>query len=102
MKNNLNSWGVWKPYFILTPEQMVNDSEPTEGLINEGQIITKDYQDIMIQRQTPFSKEPQAMLVKCPEGYMRFLTTSPLVPLFFAKPTNKGAFPSNNLELDSE
>jgi hypothetical protein len=56
----------------------------------------------MVQRQTPFSKEPQAMLVKCPEGYMRFLTTSPLVPLFFAKRTNKNVFPSNLNDLDAE
>jgi hypothetical protein len=97
-----NNFGIWKPHFILSAEAILQQAEPMEALINEGTIITKDFQPITVSKQTQFSKDPQLMQIECPEGYMRYLTTSNILPLFFAKPTNKGIFPSNTHDLDEE
>jgi hypothetical protein len=99
MKNNFMKF---KPYWILTAEQVMENLRPTESLINEGSIISKDFEGIIIQKQNQFSKEPQLYKIECPDGYMRFLTSSPILPLVFAKPTNKGIFPSTNLDLNEE
>lgn len=90
-----NNFGVWKPYYILTPEAVLSGEQPIEVLLNEALIVSKDYQHITGQRQTPFSKDLQPVLIECPEGYMRALLNSPLLPVAFIKPTNKGIFPSN-------
>jgi hypothetical protein len=97
-----NIFGIWRPHFILSPEAILEQQEPIESLLNMGTIISKDFQGITMQKQNQFSKEPQLYVIECPEGYMRYLTNSPILPLFFAKPTNKGIFPSTNLDLDSE
>ena len=101
MKNK-NVFGIWRPHFILSAEAILSEQDPIESLLNMGTIISKDFQGITVQKQNQFSKEPQVYVIECPEGYMRYLTNSPILPLFFAKPTNKGIFPSTNLDLDSE
>ena len=113
MKTNLPTWGVWNPYFILFPEQVAQDNfEPQEICINAGTISMVDQNPIMMQKHSAFSKEAQVVLIECPDGYSRILTTSPLMPVFFGKkkavslnlPTSKGKRPriSKPIEIKSE
>jgi len=80
-----NNFGVWKFLLVLTPEDVAEQRQPTQKLVNMGQIILKDQEPVGIMRQTQFSKEPQMYTIPCPEGYERYLTNSPLAPVFFAK-----------------
>lgn len=102
MKTNHPTWGVWNPYYVLFPEQVAQDNfEPQEICINAGTISMIDQNPIMMSKSSAFSKEPQVVLIECPDGYSRMLTTSPLMPVFFAKkkavtlnlPSSKGKRP---------
>jgi len=86
MMNNLPTWWIWNPYEILFPEQVANDNfTPIEVCLNSATISIVDRNPIMMQKQSAFSKEAQIMMVDCPDGYSRFITTSPLMPVFFAR-----------------
>lgn len=97
-----NNFGIWRPYFILTPEAVLQGSEPMEAMINQGSIIMTDYMPIIGTKQSALSQTPQAVTIDRPEGYMRAFLSSPLMPVVFIKPTNKGIFPSNTADLDQE
>lgn len=97
-----NNFGIWRPYYILTAQAILQEEEPREILLNEGSLISKDFDSISVQKQTPFSKDPQMFEIACPEGYQRILSNSPLLPVFFGKRTNKSIFPSNTNDLDAE
>ncbi|NBV14911.1 MAG: hypothetical protein EBS07_12735 [Sphingobacteriia bacterium] len=84
--NNLPTWGIWNPYEVLFPEQIANENFiPLEVCINSATIFLVDQNPIMMQKQSSFSKEPQIIAINCPEGYSRFVTTSPVMPVFFAR-----------------
>lgn len=101
MKNN---FGIWRPYFVLTPEAMIQDAngQPLEMMINQGSIIATDYKDIIGNKISAISQTPQQVLIERPKGYMRAFLSSPLMPVVFIKPTNKNIFPSNLEDLDGE
>lgn len=80
-----NNFGVWKYLLVLSPEDVAEQRAPGLKLVNMGQVILKDEESVGIMRQTQFSKEPQMYTIPCPEGYERYLTNSPLAPVFFAK-----------------
>jgi hypothetical protein len=101
MKPN-NNFGIWRPYWVLTAQAILSEEQPVEMLLNEGILISKDFGDIMVQKQTQFTKEPQNVEIQCPEGYMRIMSFSQFMPVFFAKRTNKNVFPSNLNDLDTE
>ena len=102
MKNN--NFGIWRPYFVLTPEAMLQDAncEPMEMMINQGSIIATDFKAIIGQKMSALSQQPQQVIIERPEGYMRAFLSSPLMPVVFIKPTNKAIFPSNTNDLDAE
>jgi len=102
MKNN--NFGIWRPYFVLTPEAIIQNSdyEPLEMMINQGSIIATDYKDIIGNKISAISQQPQQIAIQRPQGYMRAFLSSPLMPVVFIKPTNKGIFPSNTADLDQE
>ena len=90
----LNKFMKFRPYFVLTLDSVIDGREPQEILINEGAILFKDYEAIEIQKKNPYTERPEKIEIKPPTGYMRFITTSPAIPVFFAKPTNCGIYPS--------
>lgn len=102
MKNN--NFGIWRPYFVLTPEAMLQDAncEPLEMMINQGSIIATDYKAIIGQKMSALSQQPQQVIIERPDGYMRAFLFSPLMPVVFIKPTNKAIFPSATNDLDGE
>lgn len=84
--SNLPKWGIWNPYYVLFAEQVASDNfEPIEMALNSGTIVCVDQNPIMMQKNSSFSKEPQIVLIECPDGFSRLLTTSPLMPVIFAK-----------------
>lgn len=84
--NNLPTWGIWNAYEILFPEQIANENFiPLEACINSATIFLVDQNPIMMQKQSNFSKEPQIIAINCPDGYSRFVSTSPVMPVFFAR-----------------
>jgi len=83
---NLPQWGIWNPYYVLFAEQVASDNFlPIEMALNSGTIVCVDQNPIMMQKNSSFSKDPQIVLIECPEGFSRLLTTSPLMPVIFAK-----------------
>ena len=93
-----NDFCIFKPYFLLTPEAALQNFTPKEVLINEGNIIAKDLENIEGQKHSALSQSPQSVSIERPEGYMRAFLNSPLLAVVFIKPINRNV----NNDLDAE
>jgi hypothetical protein len=97
-----NNFGIFKPYYLLTPEAAIQNMPPKEVLINQGSIIMTDLENIEGQKQSALSQTPQAVIIERPAGYVRAFLSSPLLSVVFIKPTDKTIFPSNTNDLNAE
>jgi hypothetical protein len=74
-----------KPYLILTADAIISNQEPLQVLFNDFHIVMIDNLAITVKKSSQFTPDGEIISIPCPVGYHRFLTTCPLIPIFFAK-----------------
>jgi len=86
MKQLTNLWGQFASMDVLLPDQVANGNfEPKRMMINKQSIALYDREPIIMQKQNQFSNEPVLVAVECPDDYFRIISSSPIMPVFFAK-----------------
>jgi hypothetical protein len=86
MKQLTNLWGQFASMDVLLPDQVANGNfEPKRMMINKQSIALYDKEPIIMQKQNKFSNEPVLVAVECPDEYYRIISSSPIMPVFFAK-----------------
>jgi len=85
MKPLNNLWGIYSCMEILLPDQVAaGDFTPKRMMINKQSIAMYDQEAIIMQKMNPITNTAQLFEVACPEGYYRIISTSNMMPVFFA------------------